>query len=224
MFYPFSLPKLYIGIIWFDNNGDLIDKRVEEGHSWTRNAWNFQFGSMAGNGGDASGSFGAGYMSAKNIDGTVYSNADYVARPTSVDVASYYNGWDNSSTENNNEFGVYIGSSDAAFSIDDYQMASQIISGTSAGQLEYQAQEAPVLSYDPSTAIYTSTHSRLFINFSGGTVTVREIGLVWRGNFYTNSTESFLMARDVLGAPAEVADGNNLQIEYYVSVDFSEID
>lgn len=103
-------------------------------------------------------------------------------------------------------YGIHVGTSTAAESINDTSLTTQIAHGTSAGQLQYGA-----VSYAaPSTTATTTTFrvTRVFTNGSGGTITVQEIGLVSQ-----NGSNSFLLIRDLTGAVA-VTNGAQLTVNY----------
>lgn len=105
-------------------------------------------------------------------------------------------------------YGIQVGSSTAAESINDTALGTQIAHGTSAGQLQYGS-----MTYGaPSTTATTTTFrfTRVFTNGSGGTVTVQEIGLVSR---QTSAGNSFLLVRDLTGAVA-VNNGQQLTVNY----------
>ena len=147
------LPTSRLRFLVRDASGHIILDRSEPGHSWVRGAYNFFFASLAGNGGGGSNTFGAGYMSAKNIAGTVLyatgSNVDRsgLAVPSSTGLVP------NSAVST---FGMVVGTSDTAFSIDDYKLGSKVAHGSGAGQLSYGIGVLPVLSY--ATKIWTASH------------------------------------------------------------------
>lgn len=90
-------------------------------------------------------------------------------------------------TEN---FGILIGTGITAPTNTDYTIETQISHGTGAGQLAYQATSmgsAAVVGANVDTVIV-----RVFVNSSGGAITIREIGLVGKNSWY------FLLARDAV--------------------------
>jgi hypothetical protein len=62
---------------------------------------------------------------------------------------------------------------------------------------------------------------RGFTNGSGGTITVKEIGLVIANQKEGLTLYNFLMARDVLGSPQDVPDGSTLTIRYRIYVSYA---
>lgn len=221
--FALSLPKLDIGLTVIDKNNRIVLQRQEEGHSWTRNAWNFNFAYMANAVGDgSSSSFGSGQMTAKDTSGAFYSSDGHTVESYSSVTPYSSGGWACSTT--GNTFGILAGLSDKVFDIDDYKLDSLVPHGSDPNNLQYQAQPDMSIEYNAATKTWKSTHSRTLLNSSGGTVIVKEIGLVWRGEIFSTSTQNFLMARDVLAVPVEVPDGNNIIIDYIISADFSLID
>jgi hypothetical protein len=212
------LPKLHLGFL-VKKEGKILHEHDEVGHSWTRNAWNIFFGVMGDAAGGGVGAFGAGYLSAKETSGSVHStNNQVVQRP------GRYN--DNYGYINNiaqSVGGILVGSGDTHFTIEDYQLAALIEHGTGAGQLSYLAMAPLTSSYESGTKVWSSEIGRLFNNNSGGSITIKEVGLAWYGYaFGTNAP--FLVARDVLGSPVAVANGAQLTVTYTISMDFSSID
>ena len=61
------------------------------------------------------------------------------------------------------------------------------------------------------------TISRVFTNSSGGSITVREAGLIAENEDTTGNTRYFLIARD-LTAETVVAHGQTITVEYKISV------
>ena len=215
------MPTLNIGLTVFDRRGGIVHHHEEPGHSWTRNAWNMQLAAMAGICGDASATFGAGYMSTKNTAAAISS-----AKTSSITVSSSVpttSGWANNAATA--EFGIVVGTGATAFNIDNYVLVSPVTHGTGTGQMSYSAQLAPVQGYTAETKTWSITHKRNIINESAGAIVVAEIGLIWKGACFSGVTYApRLMARDVLGATVTVAATELLVVEYAISMDFSTID
>ena len=112
--------------------------------------------------------------------------------------------------EGQDTYGILVGSSNQAFSVDDYNLISKIPHGTGAGQLNYGD--------IPSVDVYTDylEFARVFDNYSGGDVTVYEIGVAVRTTqLYdgTNETNYVLLARDVISATT-VPNNGRLSVTY----------
>jgi len=217
-----KLPDLFIGIKLVDRRGKVIAQYREKGHSWTRNAWHLLFSAMS----DAMPSgttsdWGAGYLTSRQISGATYAGAYTSNRGSHYCPTS--NGMTSGSGVSTN--GIVIGTGDAAFSTEQHSLDALIPTGTSSGQMAYQAQAVPVMSYNGGTKTWTATHARQFNNNSGAEITVKEVGLYWYGHLVGSSTPlSFLVARDVLGTPVAVQHLSALEVQYEISMDFSDID
>lgn len=107
--------------------------------------------------------------------------------------------------------GVVVGGGTTPVGIENYRLDTQIAHGVGAGQLDHQA----------TTIIYPPTVSgsecyfeckRIFINSSGATVTVREIGIY---GAITSAYEACL-ARDVLPGAVNVPDGGSITVIYRI--------
>jgi len=106
-----------------------------------------------------------------------------------------------------------------------YQMIALIPNGTASGQLTYQAVSFgnPVASGNTSSW----TLSRNFINQSGGTVNITEVGIIAyvSGFRMLNSLSSalvnpdyFLFSYDIPSSPISLANGQTLNITYTFTV------
>jgi hypothetical protein len=105
--------------------------------------------------------------------------------------------------------GILVGTSDTPVSITQYNLLGLIPNGTGAGQLSYGATVVEDLVTDTT---YYFRVIRTFTNNSGGTITVREIGL-----FLKITAQSFMFARDVPTSPISVPNGSTLTIRYIIS-------
>lgn len=222
-----SPPKLYIATIVEKDNSLLFAEKAE-GHSWNRNAWNGFFGHLSRCSGTGY-SVGVGHISIRNTDGGVgYTTGNM----TSIYYAA---GWGIGFYGNTGSVnaGIAVGTSDTAFSVEDYKLDSIVTHGVGAGQLSYGATVvgggSGVAVYD--AGVWTMTISRTFNNGSGDTITVKEIGLMYGTTsgsntwFYGSSgSQQFMLARDVLGSPVDVPYGAQLTVTYEISMDFSSID
>jgi hypothetical protein len=121
--------------------------------------------------------------------------------------------------DNDDSFGIVVGSGTTPVSTSDYNLASQISHGTSSGQLDYDAHSF-VSSY-ASVSSYVEI-SRVFVNKSGADVVVREVGLVcrnyWKDYLALRVDQKILMARDVLPTPITVKNLGSLTVRYRVSL------
>jgi hypothetical protein len=105
--------------------------------------------------------------------------------------------------------GILLGTSDTPVSLGQYNLLGLITHGTGAGQLSYGATVVEDLTIDTT---YFFRIIRTFTNNSGGTITVREIGL-----FLKPIEQSFMFARDVPPSPISIPAGSTLTVRYIIS-------
>ena len=111
----------------------------------------------------------------------------------------------------NASLGVVAGSGVNPVNISDYRLQSQIAHGVGAGQLAHQATE---IIYPPSVSgseCYFQV-KRIFVNGSGGTVLVNEIGVYGA----ITSSYSACIIRDVLVGTVNIPDGGSITVIYRV--------
>jgi hypothetical protein len=214
-----ALPALYLTFKKFDDKGNEIFHQEEEGHSWVRNGWNFQFLVMAWNKGTGTAGFGAGNMNLQPEAGPL-SGAGGINGELQIDGSTGFS----VQAIGSDSGGVYVGTSNAAFSAEHTTLQGKITHGTGTGNFMYGANATPTPTYDTPTKTWTMKISRDFTNSSGGSITVAEIGLFLRAEILTTATYQYMLARDVLGTPVDVADGEILRVTYELSSDFSAID
>lgn len=200
------MPDLHIGVRLQDATGAVLQERTEQGHSWTRNAWNLfnswmmdaPANAAAFSTGDTS--FRRGYLGLRSIGSAINgTTADILA----YRVSGYSGGGLQAALAA--VTGVVLGTSTEAFSGEDFCLWGAIASGTAAGQLSYLAQATPVTTFDSASSTYTCTYTRVFNNNSASAITVNEVGLL-------AGTAGYLLSRDVLASPVSVPVGGQLTI------------
>ena len=106
-----------------------------------------------------------------------------------------------------------------------YQMIALIPNGTASGQLTYQNVSFGTPSESGNTSTWTL--SRNFINQSGGTINITEVGIIAyvSGFRMLNSVSSalvnpdyFLFSYDIPSSPISLANGQTLNITYTFTV------
>ena len=233
--------EIHIGLLVKDRNGDVIFDDKQRGHSWTRNWYNHLLG-LAG--AYATGAtYGAGHISAKDVDGTVYGTTSVGsgAFPVGQVLTTYgYPGYVRG-LANSNLSGIVVGTGDTAFSANQFTMAAIIAHGTGAGQFVYNLGGEPSANYDDSAGSekWTITLARIFNNNSGNAVVVKETGLISMhytepnnqrsvARFFRTSSVTFavyyLDERSVLSPTVNVPNGAQLTVTYEITMDFSAID
>jgi hypothetical protein len=210
-------PEIMIGL-QVHENGVLTFDDVQRGHSWTRNFYNILFGIAASSGGDASGVFGAGYMSAKRSTGTIDSIASYSPATATV------TGGCTNAGNNSYIYGIVVGTDDTAFSSEQFNLAALVNHGNSAAQLYYQAMAIATVAYTGGAKTWKATLRRIFNNNSGGSITIKEVGLGFYGYGYAAGLLYYMLERSVLSPTVAVANGAQLTVTYEISMDFSAID
>jgi len=193
-------PDVHIGF-QVHKDGKLIFDDKQRGHSWTRNFYNFRAG--IGTNGTLSGSFGVGSLIGKNISGNNNSNLLYITEITAGVVGALR--------------GIVVGTGDTAWSMEQYALVAPIANGTGSGKLTYQASGYDSKSY--ASKIWTMTSKRIINNNSGGSITIKEVGL-----YSDYGCNTFLTERSVLAPVVPVANSAQLTVTYEISMDFSSID
>jgi hypothetical protein len=121
--------------------------------------------------------------------------------------------------DNDDSFGVVVGSGSTPVSPTDYALAAKIGHGTGSGQLDYGP--ATVTSSYGATSSYAEI-ARTFLNASGADVTVREVGIIARSYWKLESgiinDVRYLIARDTLPSPVKVPNLGTLTVRYRVSL------
>jgi hypothetical protein len=145
--------------------------------------------------------------SGPNTSGT---NENFVDSWTSTTGVEFFS--TNAST-GDASYGIQVGTGTAANSTSTYALASQIANGTGSGQLSYGSH-----AYSWATGSTSTIVARLFMNNSGASITVSEVGLVWKSN---SSGYDFIMIRDVLSSSVTIAGGGSTTFQYTISITVS---
>ncbi len=107
--------------------------------------------------------------------------------------------------------GIIVGRSSNAVDIDDYELVSKCSHGTSTNQLEYSFTKV----YEPETVSsnYLLKIRRMFANYSGTSINVREVGILCNTSATAStSTNTYLISRDILNedtTPIDIAIADN---------------
>jgi hypothetical protein len=148
--------------------------------------------------------FGDGYLNFRSLTGVIYDGAlqSYGYR---VDSTSNFNAGSN--------YGILLGSSDAAESFDQFALSSIITHGNAAGQLYRNAQTLLSKAWDSIARKWVMQIQRTFTNNSGNAITVKELGYYTTGGA-TSAGHPIMLLRDVLPSPVEIAAGQTATITY----------
>jgi hypothetical protein len=195
-------------------NQRLIQSYKGYGHSWTRNAYNQLFSTLAAvNGSDNT--FEGGKLSIRGTNGTVEFGAQGLGlEPANMTTA----GKGNIGLVGDVSQGIVVGSGVNAESFEDYVLQTIIANGAGAGQLNYIQSQATVVSYVVGTKTLTATLVRYMNNNSGGNVSVNEIALIATAWLAGGFERFIVMSRDHLGATITIPDTGQLKVTYAISL------
>jgi hypothetical protein len=118
------------------------------------------------------------------------------------------------------DFGLVVGSSDTPNTVNTYTMGAIISHGNGSGQLYYGATTMENPQNPSGTNYWIFRIIRTFTNNSGGSITVKEIGLIVKCYDSGGNTRYFLIARDVI-SPVTVPNGATLTIRYIPKITVS---
>lgn len=141
-------------------------------------------------------------------------NTLHVAYPMFPSTANQYSGvfvGASGSPPGAYDHGIQVGTNNTAVTADDYKLNTIVANGTGGGQL----QQMPCFCNPVVTDATTSAMSidRVFLNHSGGTITIKELGIYGRGSY------TFCLARDIIADPGvDIDDGEYMHVRYAISV------
>ena len=180
-----------------EKDNEIIHEHSENGNSWVRNAYNM-FDSMM-NFTTTTGDWTDGYFYKRHfLD--YYRNE--VAIPHNLTLTC---------GENSHASGILVGSSDERFDFDDLWLWNPVWNGNTSNRLYYQASNRS-FTFDSADNRFILRLSRVFNNNSGGTITVREVGLV--------ASSLILISRDVLNTPIELLNGGQLTVTIRIITEY----
>lgn len=110
--------------------------------------------------------------------------------------------------------GIVLGTNNTAVTADDYKLNTIIANGTGGSQLLYLA--------GGSTGVVTSAPvssfviDRIMLNHSGGTITIKELGIYCREG---GGGGTLCLCRDIIADPGvDIDDGEYMYVKYTLSV------
>jgi hypothetical protein len=193
--------------------GRVLRDRDEEVHSWNRNRYNWT-SSFAGLKNASDNTWGDGYLNATDTGNTLRFSADPLCQQRALYCERDYCF---AAVAAQDDWGLMPGTNAGAsgMSFQDYVLDTPIVDGAGAGQLHYQVNPRAVAhSFADST--FTVVWDRYFDNFSGGSITVKEIGIVAEISA-ASALRHILVTRDIVDDLA-VADKAQLRIRYTMSL------
>jgi len=207
-----------------DKDGNVLSKRKQRSHSWTRNAYNHLFSQLAGKDLDDATTFGGGYLNIKDTGGTVRDGSypSCISNMGTDDLYTMdtpllaYGGY--LAEAANDDYGILVGTGTGAESFEDFALGTKIVNGNVATQLAYGEHDAHAETYTAGTKTYDVDLVRYLNNNSGGSITVTEVGLVFCGYAAGSEGLYILVARDKLASGVAVAATGQLKVTYTISL------
>lgn len=177
-------------------------------NSWVRNWKNLMMSQALGAGCSNTGSFGSGYLNIKNTAGAIVG---------SLNTTIYYPDkgggfWINEGADSDDVRGIVIGIGTQAETDESFQLDNQIDHGAAAGDMLYHSTVGTFYTWvGGGTRQWTIVFKRYFVNRSGGSITINEVGMI--GEIHTSSWVT-LVARDKLITPVAIADDKACRVTY----------
>jgi hypothetical protein len=212
----------YIEVEVRDREGRIVGRGRHEMRSFLNNLLRILEGEMKAKGGAALSYFGTVVsVTVVKTDGSSGSaliewyNSDYgllnARRSGGIVIAA-------KAADDNDAYGIVVGSGTLGLSLDQYAPASKIPHGTGPGQLDYGISVAEDLGLDTGVTppVYRFRITRTFSNLSGAAININEVCVVavdfWRDRYSVVSDPKFLIARDVLPSTYTVPNGGTATV------------
>lgn len=112
--------------------------------------------------------------------------------------------------------GIVVGTGTTAVTPQDYQLATLVADGTSAGTLEYLTCGGGALTTSASQGSFTL--ERLFRNSSGGSITLNEVGIYTLFHTAAGAIEHFCIIRDLISPGFAVLNGEYMRVIYTITM------
>lgn len=194
---------------------DIDNKPVmtSKSNSWVRNMINIMacHGLLGVPANDNYSFFADGYLTTRAPSGSIVSDGFIpiiTTQLTGVAPAAVLNG-------------IRVGASDTVESFDDYQLAEAIPHGNSAGQMYHNALTLLSRTWNSSSRKWSVIYQRSFINNSGSSIVVKELGIYSdvKTQLY-NTQYPLLLLRDVLPSAQTVNNGQTLTVTYTIEYQY----
>ena len=133
---------------------------------------------------------------------------------------TYHSQMGGAAPDNDDSYGIIVGSGTTTVNLNQYALASKIAHGTGSGQLDYNPTSLDDFGVDTSVSppVYRFRLVRSFANVSGVAVTINEVGIAVRYR-YVSDDFKFLIARDVLPSSYSVPAGGSATVAVTVEVE-----
>lgn len=130
---------------------------------------------------------------------------------TSVNIANFVN---SNAPAGDSAYGIQIGSNDTPHNFTQYSLISLYAHSTSGFNYGALTINQPAYLDPPANSLYGIRFIRSFTNASASSQTVREIGLVLRGDTGSNF-QNVLVIRDVI-TPVDVPSQGSITVQYVI--------
>ncbi|HHW41254.1 MAG TPA: hypothetical protein GXX19_08920 [Syntrophomonadaceae bacterium] len=198
-------------------DGEPLARYEDRSRSWVRNYYNWMATQTLARGAEALGNtYGAGTLVMKDISGSVQGYSEICYHVYNSNEYTFNEGMRGAS--GNTNIGIVVGTGTGPENFDAYKLTTLIPHGTATGQLQYQEMGPGTLSWDSVGKKFVQVLERIFINNSGGTITVGEAGIYAKIRASSAYYYSFLIARDVLSPAIEVPNSSQLKVTYTIEL------
>jgi hypothetical protein len=121
----------------------------------------------------------------------------------------------------NANYGIVVGSGTSTPTINDFELGNQIQNGTGANQLQYGNMTALTVIISSANNQMILEFQRTFVNGSGASVTVTEVGLIFNLAFLSgpssNTSNAYcLILHDLLPNAVIIPNGGSLSVTYEI--------
>ncbi len=111
--------------------------------------------------------------------------------------------------------GIVVGTGDTAVTAVDFGLVTKVAHGGTSGKLQHFGHFiSDVVESNPNASFYIE---RIFRNDSGGTITIKEVG-IYTTNTQDASAYPFCILRDVISPTIDVDNGEYLKVKYIIQV------
>jgi len=115
----------------------------------------------------------------------------------------------------NPNYGIVVGSGTSTPTINDFELGNQIQNGTGANELQYGSMSALTVIISSANNQMILEFQRTFVNGSGASVTVTEVGLIFDlASLGSTSNAYCLILHDLLPNAVIIPNGGSLSVTY----------
>jgi hypothetical protein len=216
----------YIEIEVRDREGRIVGRGRHEMRSFLNNLLKILEGVMKSVGGAAL-SYSGTVASTTVINTAGSSTAAYTEWYASTSSTHNYGGgvpFAAKAPDDDDSYGIVVGSGTVGVALDQYAPASKIPHGTGSGQLDYGLSSYEDLGLDTgvSPPVYRFRIMRTFSNLSGAAININEVCIIarsyWKELFGVMNDVKYMVARDALPSTYTVPNGGSATVAVTVEV------